>query len=261
MNEKMKYMLLLLAFINAGIKPGLAQSNTSMDILLFSKTIGYRHEAIAQGINAFVELGEKNGWSVTCTEDSTLFKKNYLKRFDVIVFLLTGGDILNKKQQRAFQHYIHSVGGLVTVHTGTDTLQNWPWFSGLIGGIFTAHPPVQPAVLKIEDRHHPAVSFLPDSVWIWKDEWYSFNHNPRQDARVIISVDERTYNIEDDRWFKGVNMRMGDHPVVWCHENEGGRVFQTALGHSPDAYDNPLFRQHLTGAVLWAGRKVDNGNF
>jgi len=228
--------------------------DSSLHVLVFSKTNEYRHEAIPEGIKAFMELGEKNGWSVISTEDSTLFKRNYLKQFDVIVFLLTGGDILNKKQRMAFQHYIQSGGGLVTVHTGTYTLQDWPWFNRLIGGSFTAHPPEQTATLFIEDRNHPSTSFLPDSVWYWNDEWYSYEGNPRKNARVLISVDESTYNIEDDRWFKGVNMRMGDHPVVWCHENEGGRVFQTALGHSPDAYRDPLFRQHLTGAVLWAGR-------
>ena len=252
----MKNAFLLLVVMNLFLETGSAQSDLSLRILVFSKTIGYRHEAIPEGIKAFNELGKKNGWSVTCTEDSILFTDNYLKRFDVIVFLLTGGNILNDEQQRSFQRFIQAGGGLVTVHTGTYTLQDWPWFVGLIGGRFTAHPPEQEASLIIEDHQHPAVSFLTDSIWRWKDEWYSFDRNPRESARVLISLDENTYNIEDDRWFKGINMRMGDHPVVWCHEHEGGRVFQTALGHSPDAYRDVLFLRHLEGAVLWAARKV-----
>jgi type 1 glutamine amidotransferase len=252
----MKSILLFLVLMNLLIERDHLQTDPSLQVLVFSKTNEYRHEAIPEGIKTFVELGEKNGWSVTCTEDSTLFTDEMLNRFNVVVFLLTGGDILNEEQQMAFQRYIQKGGGLVTVHTGTYTLQSWPWFTQLIGGSFTAHPPEQPATLFIEDRNHPATIFLPDSIWNWNDEWYSYEGNPRRNARVLISVDESTYNIEDDRWFKGVNMRMGDHPVVWCHENEGGRVFQTVLGHSPDAYRNPLFRQHLTGAVLWAGRII-----
>jgi type 1 glutamine amidotransferase len=231
------------------------QADSSLPVLVFTKTIGYRHEAIPEAIKTFAELGEKNNWSITFTGDSTLFTDDFLRRFKVVVFLLTGGDILNEEQQIAFQRYIRSGGGLVTVHTGTYTLMNWPWFNGLIGGRFTAHPPEQEATLIIEDRNHPATDFLPDSVWKWKDEWYSFDNNPRGYAHVLISVREDTYDIEDDRWFKGINMRMGDHPVVWCHENEGGRVFQTALGHSAEAYRDSLFRQHLKGAVEWAGRK------
>jgi type 1 glutamine amidotransferase len=252
----MKYFLLSLIFI-MNLIPGLvfAQADSTLPVLVFTRTIGYRHEAIPEGIKAFVELGEKNNWSVTCTEDSTLFTDDFLRRFKVVVFLLTGGDILNEEQQSAFQRYVKSGGGLVTVHTGTYTLQSWPWFNHLIGGRFTAHPPEQNATLVIEDHNHPAVNFLPDSIWIRKDEWYSFDNNPRGSARILVSVLENTYNIEDDRWFKGVNMRMGDHPVVWCHENEGGRVFQTALGHSTESYRDSLFRQHLKGAVEWAGRK------
>jgi len=250
----MKYLILSLILMSVFSETGFAQADSSLPVLVFTRTIGYRHEAIPEGIKAFVELGEKNNWSVTCTEDSTLFTDDFLRRFKVVVFLLTGGDLLNEDQQGAFQRYIRSGRGLVTVHTGTYTLQSWPWFNQLIGGRFTAHPPEQNAILVIEDRNHPAVDFLPDSLWNWKDEWYSFDSNPRGSARILVSVLENSYDITDDRWFKGVDMRMGDHPVVWCHENEGGRVFQTALGHSPEAYRDPLFRQHIKGAVEWAGR-------
>jgi type 1 glutamine amidotransferase len=249
----MKYLFLSLILMILLPENSSAQADAPLPVLVFTRTIGYRHEAIPEAIKTFAELGEKNKWSVTCTEDSTLFTDDFLVRFKVVVFLLTGGDILNEEQQGAFQRYIKSGGGLVTVHSGTITLTSWPWYSRLIGGRFTAHPPEQEATLVIEDRNHPAVVFLPDSVWIWKDEWYSFDNNPRGSARILVSVMENTYDIEDDRWFKGVNMRMGDHPIVWCHENEAGRVFQTALGHSPEAYRDPLFRQHLTGAVEWAG--------
>ena len=251
----MKYLLISLMLMSLISKTVLSQADSSLNVLVFSKTNEYRHEAIPEGIKAIVELGEKNNWSVTCTEDSTLFTDDFLCRFKVVVFLLTGVDILNEAQKNAFQRYVQSGGGLVTVHTGTYTLQGWPWFNILIGGRFTAHPPEQTATLVIEDRNHPAVDFLPDSLWTWKDEWYSFDGNPRGSARILVSVKEDTYDIEDDRWFKGVNMRMGDHPVVWCHENEGGRVFQTILGHSPETYRDPLFRQHIKGAIEWAGRK------
>ncbi len=51
-----------------------------------------------------------------------------------------------------------------------------------------------------------------------------------------MSVDDNSYDIDDDRCFKDVRQRMGDHPVAWYHKNEGGRIFQTALGHETSAY-------------------------
>jgi type 1 glutamine amidotransferase len=45
-----------------------------------------------------------------------------------------------------------------------------------------------------------------------------------------------------------------DHPLVWCHERGGGRVFYTALGHAPEAYADPEFRAHLLGGLSWTAR-------
>ena len=44
----------------------------------------------------------------------------------------------------------------------------------------------------------------------------------------------------------------GDHPIAWYHEWEGGRSWYTGGGHTKESYDEPLFRQHLEGGILWA---------
>jgi type 1 glutamine amidotransferase len=64
-------------------------------------------------------------------------------------------------------------------------------------------------------------------------------------VRMLASIDERCYQ----------DGTMGpDHPLVWCHENCGGRAFYTALGHDESAYADPAFRAHLEGALTWAAR-------
>ena len=45
-----------------------------------------------------------------------------------------------------------------------------------------------------------------------------------------------------------------DHPLIWCHENCGGRAFYTSLGHADAAYADPRFRAHLAGALTWTAR-------
>lgn len=48
---------------------------------------------------------------------------------------------------------------------------------------------------------------------------------------------------------------MGDdHPLVWCKEQGGGRVFSTALGHAAEAYEDPDFLEHLRGGISWTAR-------
>jgi type 1 glutamine amidotransferase len=53
----------------------------------------------------------------------------------------------------------------------------------------------------------------------------------------------------DENSYQGGDMI--DHPIAWCHDvAEGGRSWYTALGHTQQSYDEPLFRQHLLGGIL-----------
>ena len=45
-----------------------------------------------------------------------------------------------------------------------------------------------------------------------------------------------------------------DHPMAWAHEVGAGRSFYTALGHTDASYGEPLFREHLRRAIVWAAR-------
>ncbi len=226
-------------------------SSQSINLLIFSKTNDFRHESTEEAKIAVAELCEQNAWSTYLTEDSTMFNDNSLSKFDGVVFLLTSGDILDSTQQQALIRFINSGKGLVAIHSGSFTETNWEWWGEAICAHFTGHPPEQEGHLIIENRDHPAIRHFEDSVWIIKDEFYSFDANPRDCASVLISIDEDSYDVDDNKWFPGVNQRMGDHPLVWCKEFEGGRIFQTALGHSALMYKDPLFKSHLSGAMAW----------
>lgn len=236
------------------IMPSLSQTDTStLNVLVFSKTEGYRHEVIPEAYKALMELGQENHWMLTFTEDAGMFKKQVLTDLDVIVFLQTINNVFNEEQQDAFKEFIRSKKGFVAIHTGTITETEWPWYEKLIGTYFTGHPPVEEARLIIEDKTHPATDFFPGEEWIATDEWYSFKYNPRENVHVLISIDEDSYDVDNNEWFPGMKQRMGDHPLVWYTGYEGSRIFQTALGHTPEMYRNELFRKHLIGAINWAG--------
>ena len=228
-----------------------------LKILVFSKANGYRHESTPEALNVMKELAVQNDWMIKLTEDSAYFSSDSLKQFDVIVFLLTTGDILGENGKKAIKKYVRSGGGLVTIHSGTITMQEWPWFKRLIGAGFVGHPPVQQGKLIIEDRKHPSTGWMIENELLWTEEWYSFDRNPRTSVHVILSVDENSYDVDDNRGFENVRQRMGDHPVAWCHEKNGGRVFQTALGHEAAAYHHEFMQKHIIGAILWAGRSLN----
>jgi type 1 glutamine amidotransferase len=47
------------------------------------------------------------------------------------------------------------------------------------------------------------------------------------------------------------------YPLAWRYENDGGRRFYTSLGHKIEHYSDPIFRNHLRGAIRWVLRLDD----
>jgi hypothetical protein len=151
-------------------------------VLVFSKTAGFRHGSIPDGIACFSELAERDGFTVTATEDAAEFNAANLKNYDAVVFLNTTGDVLNDEQQAAFEAWYRDGGAFLGVHSAADTEFDWPWYGRLVGARFQGHPQIQPARMIIGRPDHPAVSHLGGyphfDTWTRTDEWYDFRAQP-----------------------------------------------------------------------------------
>lgn len=222
-----------------------AASISTSSVLVFTKTAGYRHDAIPVAREALREVCKANGMHVSMTEDASWFDDKTLRSFHVVVFLLATGDVLNDSQQNALEKFVRSGGGFVGVHSATDTEYDWPWYGRLVGAYFASHPPTQQATIDVVDRKHPTTTMLP-AKWVKVDEWYDFRENPRPQVNVLATVDESTY--------KGGKMGA-DHPILWWHEKFGGRAWYTALGHTQESYRDPLFMKMLLAAIKWTAKK------
>lgn len=230
---------------------GFELSNTPPDktakrVLVFSKTAGFRHDAIPEGIAALEELGKDSNITVDATEEAGQFTTANLARYDAVVFMSTTGDVLNADQQKAFENYIATGGGYMGVHAAADTEYDWSFYGGLVGAYFDSHPAIQPVTVRVEDHKHPATAHLGDS-WERTDELYNYRTNPRDKVKVLATLDETTYT--------GGTMK-GDHPITWCQTYEGGRSFYTGLGHTKESYADADFRQLLLGGVRYAAGQV-----
>ena len=211
------------------------------NVLIFSKTNGYRHESIEVGIAAIRKLGADNNFTVDATEDSVFLTDANLKNYTSIIFLSTTGTVLGKDQELALQNFIHNGGGFVGIHAATDCEYEWPWYDKMIGANFLSHPQQQEAKLIIVDPTNISTKHLP-ATWVRKDEWYNFkNMNP--DVKVLIKIDETSYT----------GGKNGDnHPMAWCHTYEGGKIFYTELGHTQESYSDPLYLQHILGGIKYS---------
>ncbi|RKQ92253.1 glucose/arabinose dehydrogenase [Solirubrobacter pauli] len=237
-------------------------------VLVFSKTAGFRHDSIPQGIAAIQKLGTENNFTVTASEDATVFTDANLAQYDVIVFMSTTGDILNKDQQDAFERYMHAGGGWVGVHAASDTEYTWPYYGQMVGAYFRNHPSGTPqATIRIEDGDEPSTTGIP-AAWTRNDEWYNFqkpsnpvvngnqpgipDYSPRTSGvHVLATVDESTYDEVDD------SAEADDHPIAWCSNFDGGRAWYTGIGHTQATFSEPDALKHLLGGLKTAAKAVD----
>ncbi|MCH4552037.1 ThuA domain-containing protein [Aestuariibaculum lutulentum] len=227
----MKVLLLTFFVLFAGfVNPVVAQKESN--VLVFAKTAGFRHKSI--------EIGVENQFTITQTEDAEQFNYKILKRYDLVIFLNTTGDVLNSEQELAFEKYIAKGGSFMGIHAATDTEFEWPWFNKLVGAYFLDHPEQSKATIKRIIRSHPSTSHLPDK-WEHYDEWYNFK-SINKSINVLLMLDETTYEGGKNGAF---------HPIAWYHKFDGGRSFYTGLGHTVASYKEPEFRKHLLGGIFY----------
>jgi len=208
-------------------------------ILVFTKTAGYTHASIPDGVRAIQKMGAKKGFRVDTTSNSSFFTEDSLKKYSAVLFLSTTGDVLNEREQVEFTRYIQAGGGYMGIHGAVDSEYDWPWYGKLIGAYFKNHPHIQEAELKVHsDENFPVTDSLPNP-WVVTDEWYNFRSLPK-DVNVLVSIDEKSYNGGENGEY---------HPVVWYHDYDGGRAFYMALGHTSESYKDPAFLKLLEAGM------------
>jgi glucose/arabinose dehydrogenase/PKD repeat protein/type 1 glutamine amidotransferase len=236
---------LLVLAMNAPAAP--AGPAAGEKVLLFTKTAGFRHDSIPAGVAMFQQMAADNAWQLTHTEDSAVFTDATLATYDVVIMFQTSGMVWTTAAQRAaMQNYLRNGGGIVAIHNATDMNieSEFPWWDQMLGMTMTQHSAIVAGTAKVADQAHPSGQGLPQR-WNRTEEWYNFNRSARGDVHVLVTADETTYN-------PGSSAMGADHPISWCRNVEGGRLWATAMGHQASAYSEPLFRGHVLGGVRTA---------
>lgn len=251
----MKKFLIVLAILGAIAAAAFffLRDTGEINVLIFSKTEGFRHESIEPGIEAIKKMGEEKGFSVAATEDAAVFTETELQKYNVIIFLNTTGDILDQTQQIELNRFIQAGGGWLGIHAAADTEYDWPWYGGLVGGYFKSHPNnpnVREASMKVLDQGHPATEGLPTDMKR-TDEWYNYK-TIDPDINVLINLDESSYE-------GGENGE--EHPITWYKEYDGGRTFYTGFGHTKESYQEPEFLKLLWGGIQYVAGEGQPVNF
>jgi len=225
-----------------GPSPG--PSVAPLRVLVLTATAGFRHGSIETARQTLSSLAARTGeFTVTATEDFSQVTAARLQTVDVLMFVLTSGELaFDDSQKAAIIGFVQNGGGFIGAHSATDTLYGWPDYGRLVGAYFKEHPWVQDATVLVEDRDHPSTRALGASFRL-NEEYYTFRDNPRPNVHVLLSLDAASVNA------------TGDYPLAWSQSVGQGRSFYTALGHFDATWLDARFQEHMRGAIKWVGKR------
>lgn len=221
----------------------------------------------------FAEMATKHHFTYDSTNHWNNLNAEFLSRYQVVLFLDTRPD--SAIHRTAFQKYMDEGGAWMGFHFAGFALtpsaypQNWDWYHEQFLGAGeyksnTWHP--TPAILKVEDRRHPATKHLPATFRSAANEWYSWKNDLRKnpDIKILLSIDAASFPLgtgpkPHEIWHSGY------YPVAWT--NIRYRMLYVNMGHNDMDYDGGTNRQLsstfgneiqdrlILEGLLWLGSK------
>ena len=251
-------------------KPGEARK-----LLVFSRTNGFRHESIATGKVALVEMGKKTGaYEAVVSEELENFEKDKISQFDAICFLSTTQNPfspfkeemkkMSADEKKAAKEYemqlkenlmafVKGGGGFVGIHAATDTFYEWAEYGEMINGYFDGHPwnAKTDVSIKVEpgQEGHPLVEMFGGENIEFKEEIYQ-HKDPYDSEKVhmLLRLDPE----KSDMNVKGLKREDKDWGVSWARNWEDGKVFYCSIGHNHEMYWNEKVLKHYLAGIQWA---------
>jgi uncharacterized protein len=236
-----------------------------VQVLVYTKNgKGFVHDNIPFAVAAIQKLGQELGFQVEVSDDPSIFTRDYLKRYNCLIFTSTNNDIFDNDDQRlAFRHYIEAGGGLVGIHAIMGTERNWVWFKQLIGGSFAWHASFQKYKVRVIDPKHPSVAGLP-LIWEKEDECY-FEKEMYPTIQTFLVQDVSSLHPKDEKEQDLITQHNGSfgnfYPAAWHNYYDGGLAWITTLGHDKKDYSDPLFMKHILQGIAFVVRRTYQKDF
>ncbi|MGC8862200.1 MAG: ThuA domain-containing protein [Armatimonadota bacterium] len=158
-----------------------------------------------------------------------------ISKYDVVLIYTTSG-ALTEAQEKGLTGFVENGGGVVGIHSATDSFKNSDAYWKLMCGQFAGHGSGTFKV-KITGKSHPIVKGM--SAFEITDETYVHKWHPESKPIVLMRREE------------------DNEPVSWVQYYGKGRVFVTGLGHGKPAWENPAFQEMVERALLWAARRLN----
>lgn len=246
-----------------------AKPKKQRNLLVFSNTAGFRHGSIELGARVLTLMGDKTGaYTVTHTEDPSIFDGDKLKKFDAVFMLNTTNDCFRKlgketkeektdldkveaARKQALYEFVQNGGGLAGCHAATDTYKGWKEYNLMMGGAFVSHPWHKLVPVKVLDAKNPVNAAFEGKDFEIADEIYMFRNDTAlaKDRKFLLVMDTSKMTKEDVD--KG-KREDGNYGISWINTAGKGRVFYCSLGHREEIYWNPTILKHYLAGIQYA---------
>ncbi len=162
----------------------------------------------------------------------------------VLVFLDSRPD--SAMQRAEFEKFMDNGGAWMGFHfaafalTPSDYPQNWDWYHErfLGSGQYKSNTwrPTS-AILRVEDRSHPATKNLPETFRASPNEWYRWENDLRlnPDIDILVSIDSTSFPLGTGPKLHEI-WHSGYYPVVWT--NRKYKMIYLNMGHNDIDYEN-----------------------
>ena len=199
-------------------------------------------------------------------KDMSEFKPNFAD-YKVVVLNYQGDD-WPKETQQAFVDYVKGGGGVVVYHFACAAFPKWKEYTEMIGvgwgrtpedgpyfrwkdgkivkqaipGPGGGHGPSQEFQLIVRNAKHPITQGLPEKFMHPKDELYGWLRGPGKNMTVLATA------------FAPKSLGGADEhePILMTIRYGKGRVYQNALGHTPDQLKAVSFIVTFQRGAEWA---------
>jgi hypothetical protein len=219
----------------------------------------------------FPKMGAEYRFKFDSTSNWSNLNADFLSNYQVVLFFDTRPEA--PEQRAAFQKYMENGGAWMGFHFAGFALtpsvypQNWDWYHNeFIGAGSYKSNTWRPtsAVLRVEDRKHPATKHLPVTFKSAPNEWYRWTNDLKTnpDIKILLSIDSTSFPLgtgpkPHEIWHSGY------YPVVWT--NKKFRMIYLNMGHNDIDYPNKTDKELsssfesetqnklIIDALLWLG--------
>lgn len=199
------------------------------------------------------------------------FAPNFIK-YDVVIsnFGWKAAD-WSEKTQKAFEKYVKSGGGFVSVHAADNSFPTWEAYNKMIGlggwggrnekdgpyvyytnegelvkdnskGKGGTHGPESEITITVRVPDHPITKDMPKEWLTGMDECYAKLRGPAENITVLATGKDNSGKAPTDR----------HEPALMVLEYGKGRIFHTTLGHEAYSFENVGFIISLIRGTEWA---------